>query len=306
VGWTRLPLWWSNYDAKGETLRQRLKELEGVKILATIRAVHLTKTNCPARATSRFRQQMSCPPKDMGEYKNFVREVVRNYKDRVAAWQIENEIYGGITTYWVEEERGSIGHFISLFKVASEVIRQEDPGKPILAPGIALVRGTEFDEKGNVRFTQARLTPKLQKKIFEVCEQNVKKVLTELCGYFDAMDIHLYHTVESIPSRSKWLKKLMRETGCIKPIWSTEIAGPQLYDKEDAGENFYAAQAEELPLRLQAALNNGIEKVFYFHYRDGENKSSPDVIFATCGLVTADGKKKPAYKAMQEFMGVNK
>lgn len=303
VGWTRVPVWWNSYETQREKLEQRLKALEGVKVLATIRAVHLTKTNCPARAKPRLREQMSCPPRDIEEYKNFIREVVKNYKDKIAAWQIENEVYSGAVKYWVEDDLGSIDHFISLFKAVSEVIRQEDPGKIILAPGIALGRGIEFDAEGNVRFTESVLSPKLQREVFLTCQANVRKAFKELCGYFDVADIHLYHTVESIPNRVKLLKKLMQEEGCTKPIWSTEIAGPQLWDR-NATEEFYAAQAKELPLRLSAALDSGVEKVFYFHYRDGEKKSSPDIIFATCGLVAANGKKKPAYFAMQKFMGV--
>ncbi len=123
------------------------------------------------------------------------------------------------------------------------------------------------------------------------------------CPYFDVIDIHLYHTVESIPGRVRWLKSIMQEANCSKPIWSTEISGPQLADRGDADEAFYQDQAKELPVRLQAALDSGIEKVFYFHYRDGAPDAAPDIMYATLGLVTNDGRKKPAYKAMRKFTG---
>jgi len=193
---------------------------------------------------------------------------------------------------------------LSVLKAASEVIRQEDPGKPILAAGIAFA-GAEFDAAGNFSgLNKKNIKVSLQQRLYTTMEKNVALLLEQGCPYFDIIDIHLYHTVESIPGRVAWIKAMMKKKNCQKPIWATEISGPQLTPAEVAQprEQFLKRQAEELPLRLNLALTCGVEKVFYFQYRVGRDKSSADILATTLGLVDEDGNKNPAYQAMQDFM----
>ncbi len=117
VEWTRQPLWWNTYENKKDKIDRMVKDLEGVKAVLTIRCVHPIKTVCPDSAIPSLRSQMSCPPRNLEEYKDFVRSVVRKYKDKVAAWQIENEVYA-TRKYWVEDERGSIEQFYPVFQAA--------------------------------------------------------------------------------------------------------------------------------------------------------------------------------------------
>ncbi len=307
VGWTRLPLNWARFEKNKEGFNRHLKALKGVKVIVTIRATHPRKLDIPSWAKAYAMthpgagKTVSCPPKDIEEYKRFVREVVRKYKDKVAAWQIENEIYFS-RKFWIEDEQWSVQEFIPVLKAASQVIREEDPGKPILAPGIAFIK-VKFDSNGNfVRFTGTKADRTTQEKVLAAWTRNVRMVFSEGRQCFDVVDVHLYDEIEDYYGKVMWVKRMMKETDCEKPIWATEISGPKLTNLKNANEKFRRDQARELGPRLQTALDAGVEKVFYFLYRDGTSNPN-DIIYTTCGLVTKDGRKKPAYKAMQEFMG---
>jgi len=332
VKWTRLPNpHWSDYTteeekAKVKTQFQDLKSAD-VNIIATIRANNPSKINCPAikqlkdnpslieekfqrdvRAIEFLSEEdlirltkVSCYPKDMNEYLLWVKSTVSELKNYVAAWQIENEVYASPSIYWAGDEIGKFDNFINLFEQTSKVIRGEDPGKPILAPGIAFgSQQPEFNTCGQ----PINLNRSSESCSFCTVEKNVKELLSKSCSNFDVMDIHLYHTIESIPNRVRWLKGTMKETNCTKPIWSTEISGPTIQDPAYSGkvteDNFLEKQAEEVAPRLQTALNSGVEKVIYFLYKDaaGEGVSQPQ----TLGLVDSNGDKKPAYFSFKEFL----
>jgi hypothetical protein len=300
-------LTWAGFEKNKEGFNKRLQNLKNVKVIITIRATHPRKIRIPAWAKAYLvkhpdaGKSASCPPKNIEEYKKFIREAVRMYKDKVAAWQIENEVYLS-RQFWVEDKQWSIQEFIPVFKAAAQVIREEDPGKPILAPGIAFINA-EFDSSGKLTgFTGSKASKSAQMRGFEAWSGNIRSVFVKACRYFDVVDVHLYGDIESYSGKVIWVKAMMKETNCNKQIWATEISGPKLQSLSEVNGAFYEAQAKELPLRLQAAFDAGVEKAFYFLYRDGTTNPK-DIIYTTCGLVTKDGEKKPAYRALEKFMG---
>ena len=324
IKWTRIAApQWDNYNDKKskDEIKKRFKGLNDVNVIATIRANSENKTNCLVDLRKIIEQvgldkedvltdalnnpgkYGSCMPKNIDEYLVWVRQTVKDLKKYVVAWQIENEVYSTMTKFWWGDSVGEFDNFIKLFKVVSREIKVKDPGKTILAPGIALGL-QEFDDQG-------KIVPSDDKKTSiatPIVDKNVKKLFSEACNSFDVVDIHLYHTIESIPNRILWLKNIMNETNCVKPIWTTETSGPNYKDPAFSAEvtrnNLEQKQAEDLPERLETMLNSGVEKAIYFLYQDAKSGKG-DAILNTLGLLDKFGNKKQAYFVMQQIMGKN-
>lgn len=320
VSWTRVAApKWKDFEKNPRVVKQRFAGLEKTNVVATIRAVYGGKTVCAVslkEVLSRLNNEMveripagadlgdlvSCMPKDLesdapGSYRDFVRTAVTQLPE-VDAWQIENEVYSAATKFWLGDKQGEFDNFMLLFKTASAEIRAARPDVLILAPGIAIGR-VDVDADGNVQSNRQRIN-----LAFPVIENNVRRLLTEACGDFDVVDLHLYHTVENIPNRVKWLQRLMRETNCTKPIWSTEDSGPSPYlgspyESLLGTSEFDELQAGEIYPRLNTTLDSGVDKAFYFIYKEGPTDRATENL----GLLDEAGVKKPAYYAMQRAMG---
>ena len=299
VEWTRHPLKWEDYETNKVLFDQYFEQTKGMKmkVILTVRSVHSLKTNCPSWAPKR---ELSCPPKDIKEYKAFIREIVQKYKSVVAAWQFENEPFSGASHFWAEAKLGQIDSLIELTKTASEIVREEDPGKIILSPSLAFGGKITFDDQLNPDFsnTSALITRAWK----EAIDPNFRRFTKENCGYFDAVDVHLYHTVDSIKNRVKWVNNALSASNCNgKELWTTETAGPQLDNISQADNTFYQEQADEIPLRFKALYDAGIKRAIYFHYRDNI-KEGGDIIFATLGLKDVNNTNKPAFLAFKNYV----
>lgn len=297
VDLTRHSIKWEEYENNKELFDRYFKQFAGLRVILTVRSVHSSKTNCPSWAPKR---ELSCPPKDIKEYKAFIREIVQKYKSVVAAWQFENEPFSGASHFWAEAKLGQIDSLIELTKTASEIVREEDPGKIILSPSLAFGGKITFDDQLNPDFsnTSALITRAWK----EAIDPNFRRFTKENCGYFDAVDVHLYHTVDSIKNRVKWVNNALSASNCNgKELWTTETAGPQLDNISQADNTFYQEQADEIPLRFKALYDAGIKRAIYFHYRDNI-KEGGDVIFATLGLKDVNNTNKPAFLAFKNYV----
>lgn len=316
AGWTRAGLLWKNYDQNPGIFDQQQENLVATNTLYTIRAVSGTKTNCyidPAtlnKYRSRLTQEqlanpatvMSCFPKDMAEYNNFISNLIGKYKGSVQAWQIENEVFGQQINYWSgDKTAGEIDNYLTLLKNASREIKKADPSATILAAGIILPNPAEFDDNGYLLPINGNEKAKL---VAQTVEKNVSKLLQTDCADFDIIDFHFYHTIESIPNRVKWLKRLMAQTNCAKPIWTTEESGPDPDDPAYQGalsiQNMPKESAKDLPLRMRALADAGVEKIFYLPYQD----YSLNTLTKNVGLVDKFNRKKPLYTIFQRVSGV--
>jgi len=297
VDLTRHSIKWEEYENNKELFDRYFKQFAGLRVILTVRSVHSSKTNCPSWAPKR---ELSCPPKDIQEYRTFVREIVQKYKSKVDAWQFENEPFSGAGHFWTEAELGQIDSLIELTKTASEIVRKEDPEKMILSPSLAFADKITFDDQLNPQFDNvSALVTRAWK---EAIDPNFRKFTKENCNYFDAVDVHLYHTIDSIRNRVRWVNNALSTSNCkAKELWTTETAGPQLNDVAQVNDAFYKEQADEIPLRFQTLFDNGIKKAIYFHYRDNE-KEGGDAIFAALGLLDKSGNKKPAFYAFADYV----
>lgn len=315
AGWVRLAVLWKDYDRNPLKFITQQENYVSTKTLYTIRAISGAKTDCyidqetlNKRRSSLTPEQFSnpanfasCFPKDIDEYKTFVKQLVAGLKGSVQAWQIENEVFGRQINYWSGDKMlGEIDNYLTLLDNASAEIRKADPAALVLASGIALPNSAEFDDNGYLLPISGNENAKLAATTIE---NNVSKLFKNSCSDFDVIDFHLYHTIESIPNRVKWLKRLMSETGCVKPIWTTEEAGPDpddpAYKNVLTKANIVSESAKDMPRRMRALSDAGIDKIFYLPYQDYSLNSLTENL----GLVDKSSKKKPLYEVFQQISG---
>jgi hypothetical protein len=124
-------------------------------------------------------------------------------------------------------------------------------------------------------------------------------------GRYDMVDLHFYGCVADIAAKVAWVDS-RRHAGTE---WiSTENGGPDLRcptmtaDWRIDGTAWDAAQADEVPVRLDACANAGGRVCLWFSFLDLKNEADQ---FSHLGLIDTrvrPPRRKPAYDAFAAFM----
>lgn len=152
--------------------------------------------------------------------------------------------------------------------------------------------------------------------IYQIANRNLEAIekfaTSEVAKQFDILALHPYPWPD-FPSPDQWLPDFMSDVQTIlrrhqlnMPIWFTEIGaphhgnGPDLFFGYPASGNYVTGltryQAVNFLLKMHAvALHNGVEKLFWYNYRDrGIGNEYAENFF---GLVDYWGYSKPAHLA---------
>jgi hypothetical protein len=162
--------------------------------------VLLTLGNTPRWASARpqepsgYAPGYAAEPKDLEDWRTFVRTVATRYKGRIHAYEIWNE--PNIRRFWT----GDTDQLLALTREAHDIIKSIDPTAIIVSPPSAGLRGTpwlaEFLKKGGGQ-------------------------------YVDVIGYHFYVTPrlpEEMVPLAQAVKKVMADNGVdSKPIWNTEV-----------------------------------------------------------------------------------
>jgi hypothetical protein len=142
---------------------------------------------------STYSPGFAAEPRDMEDWRTYVRTVVQRYKGRIGAYEIWNE--PNLKQFW----SGSVDQMIGLTAEAARIIRSIDPQALIVSPSATQDRGlawlSEFLSKGG-------------------------GTVVDVIGY------HLYvapQPPESTLALASSVKQLMLQAGIAdKPLWNTE------------------------------------------------------------------------------------
>ncbi|GEM_PF-1608092 len=244
---------------------------------------------------------------------NFLKLIVRRTEGKVKYWSIGNEME--IKNFWCcsfcKTEEESEEEYLKILKIAYNVIKKENKNAVILLGGFT----------GN------------WKNGTNVNPEFVKYILKNGKEYFDILDLHLYEDPKTYKERVKWFIELMNEYGYSKPIWSTEMGGPdirlcginrsrekslreileenectKIFCLPEYRKKYYRMHAEEVVKRYVYAFDAGVSKAFWwklygvkeYQYIDYEHMSH--LVFSKMGLIATErGKgvvsymKTPAY-----------
>jgi len=145
---------------------------------------------------------LSGPPRDMEDWRIFVRTVAMRYKGRIHNWEIWNE--PNRPQSWT----GSVDTMVDMTREAARILKEVDPGNLVVSPAPTGIYGLPF----------------------------LDKFLSKGGGqYVDAIGYHFYVGHEDPPEAMVSLidkvKTTMRRYGAgSKPLWNTEAGwlGPNL------------------------------------------------------------------------------
>jgi flagellar hook assembly protein FlgD len=205
------------------------------------------------------------PPTNLTDYTDYVREVVERYKDRVSVWEVWNE--PNIQQYWKPAPDSAA--YAAMLKATYATIKSIDPDATVLTAGFAGV--SDGYMKGLVDAGAAKSYDGLAIHTFTsgAPEQSITDSWIQGAKTFNA---------RNNPTASLWITELG---------WSTCTGCPNGVTEEQ--------QAQYLSRAYLDAAATGVSGITWFNLRElGDSGSS----LHNYGLVTSDGRKKPAYTAL--------
>jgi len=203
----------------------------------------------------------------VADYVRYLRVLVRHYRDRIHHWEIWNEpnIF-----FW----QGPKAMYADLLIASYRAIKEEDPTAQVLGLSTA---GIDF------KFIDQMLAKQAP---------------------FDILTIHPYRKTlkdaEFIADLKKASDVVKLPDGRRRPVWITEMGWathvPHHVLRQDFEPNSQRAQAAFLARTYLDTIASGVEpRTFWYDFRnDGED---PVYFEHNMGIVTLDGRPKPAYAA---------
>lgn len=209
--------------------------------------------------------EMTAPPKDLEDWRNYVKTVVSRYKGRIQGYEMWNE--PNLSDFW----SGSMDQMLTLTKEASEIIRSLDPQAIIVSAAPTAEWGipwfTEFVKKGGVQSA-------------------------DVVGY------HFYGTPPSAPPEAmvpviRRVQQVMAENGLgSKPLWNTETGWlvPAKMESEEMAAAFLARA-------YIVAWAAGVQRFYWYAW---DNRSLAIVTYKEAERqVTPAGN---AYKIIEQWL----
>jgi hypothetical protein len=303
VGWVRIPVNWGQVEprrgaykwAQVETaMATQHRAMPQIRVVVTLRAKSPWAGGKGVPGADR--KKASFPPADLDAYYDFVYGMATRGRGLVQVWQIENEEEG--RSWW----GGTAEQYLALLRTAQRAIHSADPEAKIALGGFtsemttvaaAHAAGKSQAEIERLMGHTGGIRPEAQAAI----RRNVDFMHTVLAGagdYVDLVDIHLYNNYETIPMRVAWLRDTMRASGYEKPIWATEVGGPDTMVAPYSDE----AAAQEVVKRMVLAFSSGVEKAFWLGLNELTGQGER---FNHLGLVRG-GQPKPAFFAYQTLI----
>lgn len=264
VKWARLGFRWDEmeprkgvYDFSKNDRLVEIAQRHNIKVLGLI-------TRTPVWASGA--EDTISPPRNIEDWKMFVRMLVTRYKGKITHWEVWNE--PDIKKFW----KGTPDEYVALLKEAYGIIKGIDPEIKVLSAGL-----DGNAEKGAVY---------------------LDKLLG--LGMADYADIIAFHPYGKTPDKSlervRNFLSVMQKHGVEKPLWLTEIGwqtggwqgGPAIV-KDEETKAFYLKEAFRL-------LKPHADAIFWYRAVEGPKmygllEASKDGSIATT----------PAYDAYKEM-----
>ncbi len=215
-------------------------------------------------------------PEGIQQYTQFLRALVRRYRDRIHQWEIWNEpnIF-----FW----QGPKELYADLLIESYRVVKEEDPTAQVLGLSTA---GIDFD------FIDKMLKKKTP---------------------FDVLTIHPYRKelkdAEFIADLKKAADVVKLPDGTKRPVWITEMGWatfvPHHVLEQDFAPNSQRAQANYLARTYLGTIASGVQpKTFWYNFsNDGDD---PFYFEHNMGIMQRDGRPKPAYAVYAAMTSVLK
>lgn len=183
------------------------------------------------------------PPKNLEDWREYVRTVGRRYAGRIRYWEVWNE------ADYAAFYKGSVETMVDMARVAHEELKAIDPDNVILSPGLTVSQGVQWLDR-----------------------------FLALGGgkYVDIIAFHWYYdsTPEGLSGSIDNVRRVMDKHGVgDKPLWNTEgalICNPK---KQDCKQPMVLSDAERRSINLRAMLTMWTRGISNFDYYFWEGRS---------------------------------
>ena len=285
LGWIRIDFIWSWVEPRRGARDWRVYDAIVAEARARGIEVYASLVGTPAWATDG--PEASGVPRDVSDWRAFVRDAARRYRGRVKAWGVWNE--PNLTSFWA----GTRAQYVDvLLRPASEEIRKADPDALVGGPDLAHLKGGGADWYYWLLDVLRSAGDALDVVAHHVYDQgdngNVTRKLdasTTFGGNPQRWDL-------VAPS----VREVLREAGASgKPFWLTETG----WASDAVGEAAQSAWLVEL-LRDwfgRAGEPSWVKKVFVYELADDPGAGIPK-----WGLLRADRSAKPSYTGVATFI----
>jgi len=186
-------------------------------------------------APSAYGQGQTAPPRNLEDWRNYVRTVVRRYRGRIQAYEIWNE--PNLSEFY----SGDVDTMVELTRQAAEIIHSNDPTALVVSPSATETEGLqwlrEFFRQGGAQFV-------------------------DVVGY------HFYVTPdgpEQIPVLAQGVNAAMATYHVQRPLWNTETG----WSKPKVFANDYEASAY-VARSLLLAWAVGVGRFYWYAWDNHE------------------------------------
>ncbi len=265
----------------------------------------------------------SYPPKDeyWDDYYQFIYNLVERYDGDgyndmpgllrpVLYYEIESEAHN--PTFWA----GTIDDYRRLLKTAYTAAKQANPEVKIILSGINFgdfFNGNPSPEKIEEAIDKL---PPWKKQIYDFIVASLG-----MGEYYDIIDIHFNRDYRGIKPAVEWVKRILAEKGCDKPIWAGDVCSvpwitdgkheslvyallhPESPEHEEAEKWLREEQAKLTVKKLAASAAAGLEAFILETIRDFSQNAYRNALkesFIFAGLVDENGKPRPAFYAYKQ------
>jgi len=212
-----------------------MSERNGVAVLLPLGMSPRWASMRPNEAST-YQPGNAAPPRDINQWRTYVRTVATRYKGRIRQYEIWNE--PNLKMFWT----GTVEQMLNLTREASEIIHSVDPNAIVVSPSATTVSGvtwlSEFLAMGGGR-------------------------------YVDVIGYHFYvmpQPPEAMVPLIQRVKQTMQDHGVgAKPLWNTETgwALPKPFPSDELAAGY-------LTRAMILAWSAGVER-FYWYSWDNHN-----------------------------------
>ena len=266
VRWDRSDFWWGDMEKKPGQWDFQLPD----KAVKTYREHHVQIFPILDYGAAWWHGKAPASDADLEAWANYVSTVVGRYAPYADTWEVWNE--PNIIPFWMPQPDAEM--YGRLLRRTAEAARKANPAVKL------------------VGFTLAGLDTDFLDRTLNVAGPNS----------FDIFSYHFYRSTQpelDTPDEVNLAKIILQQHGAGgKPIWVTEMGLSSHLSKQGVSERL---QATYLTRQLLLLVASGVQRIFPFCLVD--NVSDPAGPWgAQLGLVTLDGRRKPAFFAFKTLI----
>ncbi len=270
---------WDGYDEM-----VRLARKHNIEILFTIKAISSWGSS-EVSELGRKGYHFSSLPRKIGDYEDFITNLVTHYKGKINYIQIENE--PNAKAFW----HGSINDYITLLQAAYKTVKKANPDIKVLSAGLACGA------------SRPKAIPYGIDEYMNMARQIIKS------HSFDIFDIHNYFPIDTsdtpypitFTDLIDRINKVLEEENTNVPVWLSEVGVPGVTFKFPKGIKPYLSneekQSKDLISLAKISREKGVKAIFWLKIFD-----STEGLFSDMGLLYGNGNKKKAYNTLKQII----